>query len=138
MPQRSAAARAEGRYEVHVHCFVSGPRANGAAYKFNHSHEGGETPHQHPETGPASYAIDQDQWARRTGLRGGGRKTFTAKPTGEQLPIQPLEDWQKSFNIIVCEPPPTFVGEGPGLALAERMVQQFGMHVGRVIDGRRR
>jgi hypothetical protein len=116
--------------EVHEHSFVSGPRAHGGCpskggkwlpTKFSHSHEGGSAPHQHPQTGPASYTIDKDQWYRATGFKGGGRKTFTRRPTGEQLPIVDLEDWQKSFEVIVGAPTPEF-GTGPGLAPAARMI----------------
>ncbi|HYZ88313.1 MAG TPA: hypothetical protein VE620_03350 [Myxococcales bacterium] len=122
------------RLEVHEHSYISGRYANGGANipgkmpptwkasKFSHSHEGGDRPHQHPETGPASYTIDKDDWLRTTGLRGGGRKTFTVKPTGEQLPIVELEDWQKFFELIIGDPPADYRGEGPGFAPAARMI----------------
>src|SRR6266487_5014440 len=100
--------------EVHEHTFVSGPRAHGGCYsprgtwqlsKFSHSHEGGERPHQHPNCGPAAFTIDQADWFRATGLKGGGRKTFTPGPTGEQFPIKELEDWQTSFEVVIVGPP---------------------------------
>jgi hypothetical protein len=122
-----------GRFEVHEHCFIRGDRANKSwLYKFSHSHEGGDVPHQHPDTGPASYTIDKDEWFLATGLRGGGRKKFSAKPSGEQFPIVELEDWQRSFEIIVGSPPKDHQGEGPGLAPAARMILAFGMHVSAV------
>jgi hypothetical protein len=123
-------------FEVHEHCYISGPRANGGCYdrsgkwqigKFSHSHEGGSVPHKHPQTGPSVYTIDKDDWFRSTGLRGGGRKKFTAKPTGEQLPWKELEHWQKSFQIIIGPRTPETRGEGPGIALPARMVLTFGM-----------
>lgn len=108
--------------EIHEHWFVRGGRPPIA-----HSHEGGSVPHQHPQTGPAGYTIDKDEWLRATGLRGGGRKKFTAKPNGEQLPIIELEEWQKSFQVIIAGPPSPEYGEGPGLAPAARMVLAFRM-----------
>jgi len=125
------------RLEVHEHSYVSGPRARGGygrdgkwlQSKFAHSHEGGDRRHRHPETGPAAYTIDKDEWFRTTGLRGGGRKTFTFDPTGEQLPIVELDEDEHSFEVIVMNPsaPPGFIGEGGGFAAAARMVLQFGL-----------
>lgn len=139
----NGAAKRTTAFEVHTHTFVSGPRANGIFIRsrqettstFHHSHEGGSVPHRHPDTGPASFTIDKDEWARRTGLRGGGRKTYTAAPTGEQLPIEALEDWQTSFKVIVCKPTPRAWGPGPGVALPLRLVLGFGMTY-TVTDGR--
>lgn len=122
-------------FEVHEHHFVSGKRAHGGhnskgeweTGKFSHSHEGGNVPHKHPDTGPAAYTIDKDAWLRVTGMRGGGRKKFTAKPTGEQMPIVELEEWQKSFKLIVAEPAPAGSSTGPGISLPARMMLTFGM-----------
>lgn len=125
--------------ELHRHTFVSGKRAHGCYTNgkwdtgtFSHSHIGGDVPHEHPQTGPATYTIDKDDWYRSTGLRGGGRKKFTAKPTGEQFAIVALEDWQKTFELIICAPTPSegepgYMGEGPGIALPLRMIKSFGM-----------
>lgn len=125
------------RLELHSHSFISGPRANGGSGTIKHSHDGGEAPHQHPNCGPAQYVIDQDEWALATGgMKGGARKQFTDAPTGEQLPIVELEDWQKSFTVVVCDPPKGFEGTGGGDAAAARMVLGFRM-TARVIDGRR-
>lgn len=118
------------RLEVHEHCFIRGPRscfAGSERGRVVHSHEGGDVPHQHPDTGPASYTIDKDEWLAATGLRGGGRKKFTAKPIGEQIDRVELEDWQREFEVIVGPPPPGFEGEGAGIAPAARMVLAFGM-----------
>lgn len=139
---RTAASEANvsgrpAQFEVHEHCYVSGPRANGAYYKFSHSHEGGDQPHQHPNTGPASYTIDKDEWFRATGLRGGGLKKFTTRPTGEQLPWQELEAWQKTFEVVIHGDPTPELGEGPGIAPAVRMVKQFRMRIADVRDERR-
>lgn len=126
-------------FEVHTHSFISGPRSGGHYEKgawhtgtFSHSHEGGNVGHAHPDTGPACFTIDKDDWYRSTGLRGGGRKKFTAKPSGEQFPIHELEDWQKSFEVIVCAPTPSkgepgYLGEGPGIALPLRLMRTFDM-----------
>lgn len=111
------------RLEVHEHCIIRGRRANGWNSSFEHSHEGGDVPHSHPDTGPASYTIDKDEWLRATGLKGGGRKKFTAKPTGEQFELIPRTAEESTFEIVVCDPPapPGFVGEGGGMAAAARM-----------------
>jgi len=126
--------------EVHSHCFVSTRRAFGCYGKdgkwdtgtFSHSHAGGNVPHEHPHTGPAFYTIDKDDWYRSTGLRGGGRKKFTAKPSGEQFPIVALEPWQTTFELIIGTPTPRkgepgYAGEGPGIALPLRLIKSFGM-----------
>lgn len=148
MSARRSRQRTAVKYELHEHHFVSGPRANGGyapdgtwlESTFSHSHEGGEVSHRHPNTGPASYVIDKDEWAMRTGMRGGGRKTFTTKPTGEQFPLVELDDSQRSFDIVVCQPTPSkgqpgYIGEGPGIALPMRMVLQFRMRVASVTRG---
>lgn len=121
------------KLEVHEHCIVSGPRANGGEH-IVHSHEGGDIPHQHPHTGPASYTIDKDDWARMTGgVEGGSRKRFTPKPEGEQLPIVDLEDWQKTFEIHYGNPPAGFNGTGGGHLTAARMVLGCKMTVSNVV-----
>ncbi|HEY3887765.1 MAG TPA: hypothetical protein VGL73_04270 [Caulobacteraceae bacterium] len=125
------------RLEIHEHCFVRGPRAGGWNYKLEHSHESGDGPHQHPHTGPAAFTIDKDEWLRATGLRGGGRKKFTAKPRGEQFPFVELEAWQREFEVVVCNPPAEHKGEGPGLAPVVRMLLGHRMTVAGVRDGRK-
>lgn len=116
-----------GALEVHRHTFVSGPRADRMDATFSHSHEGGSRTHRHPETGPATYTIDQDEWFRETGWRGGGRKAFTAQPTGRQLPwIEPTAQ-EKTFEVIVAGPPTPELGNGPGIALPMRLMLQFGL-----------
>src|SRR6185369_12939685 len=89
------------KLEVHEHCFIAGPRSRAASHLV-HSHDGGDVPHTHPDTGPASYTIDKDEWARATGLRGGGRKKFTTTPTGEQLPFVARTPEEQQFEVIVC------------------------------------
>lgn len=118
--------------EVHEHWFISGPRTRFGGERLVHSHAGGSVPHQHPATGPASYTIDKDEWLLKTGLRGGGRKKFTARPKGEQLPRVELEKWQTEFEIIVGPPTPEKMGSGPGVALPMRMILGHGMRVSRV------
>lgn len=128
--------------EVHTHSIIRGQRANiFGRNTITHSHEGGDMPHRHPDTGPASYTIDKDEWFRATGMRGGGRKKFTISPEGEQFPIVELEDWQKSFEVHVGDPPPGFIGTGAGLAPAARMIVGSRMTVSKIVPfqpGRRR
>lgn len=112
-------------YEVHEHCFVSGPRAKVAPVSFTHSHEGGDRPHRHPDTGSATYTIDKDEWRRQTGMVGGGRKKFTKRPTGEQLPLVTLTPEETHFEVIGFDPPnvPTgFKGTGSGTHPVIRMM----------------
>lgn len=108
------------RLEVHRHAIISGPRANKSwCNEIVHSHEGGDQPHEHENTGPASRTIDKDEWYARTGLRGGGRKKFTAKPTGEQfatIPTAPL-----TYEIILVGKPVTTGATGPGLSIVHRL-----------------
>lgn len=78
-------------YETHGHCWIVG-----ASGSFAHSHDGGDTPHEHTDggkrTGPGSYTIDTNDWYARTGSRGrGGKKKFTKKPTGLQLTVVQVE-----------------------------------------------
>jgi hypothetical protein len=80
--------RKPGHFEVHKHSWITNLRARNCNYTFSHSHEGGDRPHHHPDTGPACYTIDKDDWLRNTGLRGGGRKKFTKNPRGQQMPIE--------------------------------------------------
>lgn len=119
--------------EVHEHWIISGPRARCAA-KIIHSHVGGDTPHKHPDTGPAAYTIDKDDWARATGgVEGGNRKRFTRSPEGEQLQRVELEEWQKSFEIHHGDPPPGWQGSGGGHLAAARMVLGSKMTISRVV-----
>jgi hypothetical protein len=117
------------KLEVHEHCVIGGPRAHKTWLNhITHSHVDGNRAHQHPDCGPASFTIDKDEWLKATGLRGGGRKKYTAGPTGEQLPIAELEDWQKTFEVVLVDgPPPEESTCGPGVGPIARMVQTFGM-----------
>lgn len=138
----------KGTLEVHRHSYVSGPRGHGGCYDkggvwltsdFEHSHVGGDRQHEHPHTGPAAYTIDTDDWYRSTGLVGGGRKVFTATPTGEQLPLVARDPAKDVFELHICDPLPShgqpgYIGEGPGIALPLRMMKTFQMRCV-VIDG---
>jgi len=119
------------RLEVHEHSWVSGPDACYAGLprgRIVHSHEGGDRPHCHPDTGPASYTIDRDDWLRATGMVGGGKKQFTARPLGPQLPLHPVESEKQSFEVIFAGPPPAgFKGEGAGDRPVIRMMLQHKM-----------
>jgi hypothetical protein len=134
------ARKRSANYEVHSHWFVTGPRSRGAynakgkweTGKFSHSHKGGDVPHRHPDTGPGSYTIDKDDWFRATGLRGGGRKKFTQQPSGEQMPLVELEEWQKSFEVHLGKPTPAEWGTGPGIGPAARMIFGSKMRLSKV------
>lgn len=130
-PLRPAPAKS---YEQHEHVFIRGPRA-GSAYrnKIVHSHEGGDVPHAHPDTGPGSYVIDKDEWYRATGMRGGGRKTFTKQPEGEQLPYILRTPEENSFEVHVGPNPPGWEGSGGGMATAARMMLACKMTVSKVV-----
>jgi hypothetical protein len=117
--------------EVHEHLICGGPFAHGGLYdrtgkwdngRIVHSHSGGEIPHTHPGTGPASYTIDKNEWQKATGLRGGGRKKFTAKPSGQQMPLVARTEEENTFELILCKPTPPEWGLGPGIALPARMI----------------
>lgn len=128
-----ASRAARPQFEVHRHTFVSGPRANGHYERdgqwhtgtFSHSHDGGHVGHEHPHTGPACYTIDKDDWFRTTGLRGGGRKTFTPQPTGEQFPIVALTPEQQTFEVRIVGHHDPAKGNGPGIALPARIAFAF-------------
>ena len=70
-----------GGYETHDHSFISGSRSG----HVKHSHDG-PLYHEHPNTGPGAYTVDRDEWSEQTGgIKGGGKKHFTANPSGEQF-----------------------------------------------------
>lgn len=88
------------KLEVHSHSYVYGPNAHRSpSRKVVHSHEGGNERHQHDELGPATYTIDKDEWFAKTGLRGGGRKKFTTKPSGPQLASR-VAEWPKPYVLV--------------------------------------
>ena len=94
-----------GRFEVHEHSYVSGPNARWASpgNRLEHSHADGSTGHQHPDTGPAAFTIDKDEWYAATGMKGGGRKAYTKVPSGPQLERVELEPWQTTFEVVFCD-----------------------------------
>jgi hypothetical protein len=118
MPKRAPTLPAAStKLEVHAHAVISGPRSK-AGYRFDpatrettwhgrtdieHSHADGNAGHSHPDTGPASFTIDKDDWYRATGFRGGGRKRFTKKPTGEQLTYVARTLEQQTFTVVFCD-----------------------------------
>lgn len=106
---------AEQRFEVHEHAFL---RRQGHVV---HSHDGGDRPHQHRDTGPADYS---------------GARKLTRTPTGEQFPSVELEPWQTQFEVIFYDPPAEHRGHGPGELPIARMVNAFRM-TPRLIDRRR-
>lgn len=122
--------------EVHEHNFIRGERANKTwRYKLSHSHEGGDIPHSHPDTGPSCYTIDKDDWLRTTGLRDGGRKVFTPEPTGDQFSYIPRDTSECEFEIHIGPNPPDFRGSGGGFYAASRMALAFGMKAKIIDDG---
>lgn len=116
-----------GKLEVHEHCVVSGPRTNSERLnQVNHSHDGGNSQHTHPGCGPACYTIDRDEWFAATGMRGGGRKRFTVKPLGEQLPV--VQRALEPFQVVIVGDGGRAVAhgcEGPGVQPAARMAMRF-------------
>lgn len=117
-----------GKLEVHEHSYITGPNARISGRKLVHSHEGGDQPHEHEHTGPGSYTIDKDAWFRATGLKGGGRKKFTAKPTGEQLTVRVVA--APTFEVIVLDS--AITTGGPGIAPIARLEQACGARVSAV------
>lgn len=77
------------RYETHEHSYTSGPEARRARKPGEphlvHSHEGGDVPHSHPETGPGRY----------------GRNRLTRKPAGPQLPY--VERERRTFHVFFLD-----------------------------------
>lgn len=119
------------RLEVHEHSYISGPNAHISGRGLVHSHAGGDKPHDHEHTGPSTYTIDKDEWFRATGLKGGGRKKFTSKPSGEQLPMRTV--LAPTFDVIIHDSAVPAGASGPGLAPIARLEQAFGARVGRVV-----
>lgn len=120
------------KYEVHEHTWISG----GKSGSFSHSHEGGSTPHTHPDTGPSGYVIDKAAWLRITGVPLPPEHPvpkFTPKPTGAQLPSILRSAEENSFEIHHGAPPPDFKGQGGGMFTAARMILRFRMTVSNVI-----
>lgn len=90
------------RLEVHEHSYISGPNARWTPTRnVEHSHWAGGQGHLHPEVGPATFTIDKDEWYAATGLVGGGRKQFSRKPKGEQLPWMPPEE--RTFKVVFVD-----------------------------------
>lgn len=126
----------KARLEVHEHWYITGPNANRGIHLV-HAHEGGDQPHEHADetqrTGPGAYTIDKDEWMLRTGLRGGGRKKFVAKPLGTQLPIVVIEPPRIDI-VIVGDGGAAAAGgaTGPGLSAVDRMQLVFKARVASV------
>ena len=118
-----------GKLEVHEHSYITGPKSRFAGLpqsRLVHSHEGGDKPHVHEDlahtTGCGSYTIDKDEWFLKTGMRGGGRKKFTVKPSGLQMPLVAIKAPQ--IRVIVAGDGGAAAArgaKGPGLATVIRM-----------------
>lgn len=125
------------RLEVHEHSYVIGPNSRFAGLprgRIAHSHEGGDGPHEHADevhrTGPGNYTIDSKEWARATGMHGGGKKRFTPEPTGPQLPLIIVEPPQ--INVVIVGDGGASVAKGStgaGDAPVVRMVLGMKAHV---------
>jgi hypothetical protein len=89
-----------GALEVHEHSYID---RNDRRSDIEHSHGGGDRPHRHAHCGPAHYTIDRDEWARTTGLKGGGRKRYTAAPTGPQMPAVEIEPEENTFRVVFVD-----------------------------------
>lgn len=121
------------QFEVHDHCYISGPNSRYAGQERSHlvhSHEGGDQPHVHEDelhrTGPASYTIDAETWARATGMRGGGTKRFTREPTGVQLPLRQVDPPQIHV-VVVGDGGASVAGENTGAGEAPVLRMMLGM-----------
>ncbi len=88
----------ETPFEMHEHCYVTGPnatagyRADGKWHesKFSHAHADGSRGHRHPDTGPASF-----QRAKH--------KKYTAKPNGPQLPFVERTAEESIFHVVFID-----------------------------------
>jgi hypothetical protein len=113
------------RLEVHEHCYVHGPNAGCVGrYKFEHSHAAGDTPHEHPDTGPSAFMIDKDEWYAATGLHGGGRKQYTAAPRGPQMARVELAPHQRTFRVVFHDQGLTAEHQRAGLTAADLEAQR--------------
>src|SRR5258706_5701767 len=86
--------------EVHGHSWITGPHAN-HGLRIEHSHQEGSYSHRHPDTGPAGFTIDKDEWYAATGMRGGGRKRYTPRPIGQQL--EWIEPEHRTFKVVFVD-----------------------------------
>lgn len=126
-------------YELHSHAYIGRePHCQGQR-DITHSHEGGDSAHQHADYGPAHYS------------RGGRRRPkFTKKPNGPQLALVELEEWQRTFRVVFVDHYTSehlrsagttredfdrqredfrrcMAGDGIGGMVAERMINEFDM-----------
>lgn len=138
-------SRPKGALEVHEHHIITGPHAHHAGRNhIEHSHEGGDVPHVHDdgisETGPAARTIDKDEWFAATGLQGGGRKKFTVKPAGPQMPMRQTKPSEIEVVIVGDGGASVANGsEGGAKFTLARMLQTFDARVVSVthVPGRR-
>jgi hypothetical protein len=92
------------RYEMHEHKYIAGPNSRRTdLWTLVHAHPDGSRPHRHPDTGPARYTIDRDEWAAVATGVGGGRRLFRAKPTGPQLEYVEPEPADQTFEVIYVD-----------------------------------
>jgi hypothetical protein len=84
------------KLRIHEHHITSGPRSHrtgnwppGKGSEIVHSHEGGDVPHSHPETGPASFLLTKPK--------------FTARATGEQFPYVKTPESELFFDVFVLD-----------------------------------
>lgn len=106
-------------YEVHEHSVLNSRFS--PSPRIVHSHEGGDVPHNHPNTGPSFY--------------GHGRRApkFTKKLSGEQLEYIERSEEENSFELIVTDSAminaTTPIGNTPiealGFPAAHRMMDGF-------------
>lgn len=144
-PPKAPPVPPPGALEVHEH-WRSGRRG----YRFDpatrdttwvddtrltHSHEDGSSGHRHPETGCALLTIDKDAWKAATGLKGGGRKTYTTRPSGEQLAYVALTIEERTFTVVLTLPIPESTSDVDGAAVARLML---GLDMTPVVEDDRR
>lgn len=113
--------RPDGHYQLHHHANLVSRLS--PVPQIEHAHERGDRPHTHPEYGPAFYGHLRQPYR------------FVRKPKGLELPWQAYD---ASFEVIVCDNPPGWKGEGGGMLAAERMIHGFKMRVSRIENRRTR
>lgn len=78
-------------YERHEHSYITGPESRKprkpGAPELVHSHEGGDMPHSHPDTGPSRY----------------GQNKLTKLPKGPQLELVEHTPERGSFRVIFVD-----------------------------------
>lgn len=115
-------------YEVHEHCFVSGPRSGGGYRngkwdngKIKHSHPGGSTPHTHPNTGPSFF--------------GHGKGKFTKRPNGEQFEVIPRTEEENTFDLVITDSARYFNEKNEHVLVGDMPIENMRMFAAETMKG---